>query len=243
MFKGYLIPLLAFLFFNSCISKDKPSDKHSLRDSLLKQYFNYSDSFINRDNTVLAFDSTEYNYVLLKAYYRNDTNYLKWFLKKMTDDAKERTALKYNQYPILTKLFAEEAYQFNYGESFCQYGYNLTISQKNKIFVLHSVVAELNVDSSEFIIIKEHNRYLTEKNWDEFIEAIQYSDFWESKPYKEQLGFDGDFLSVAGVIRNRFDSSIRHTNYVSRRFVSNTALYKAYTILFKFSGITESCKH
>jgi hypothetical protein len=53
-------------------------------------------------------------------------------------------------------------------------------------------------------IILNQTQKLTEKDWTEFENLLSNCSFWNSKPYLEELGFDGSEWTIEGHLKNRY---------------------------------------
>ena len=73
------------------------SDRHNLnteiRDSAIKSYLNHTDKLFKKEIEFYDLDSNEYNYKMLKAYYFNDTTYLRRVIKNIENPKNENPAL------------------------------------------------------------------------------------------------------------------------------------------------------
>ena len=230
---------VSFLLF-SCKTKSNSKIVSSYKDIVLKQYIDYT------SNLPYFFDYSNYDYRFLKAYYNNDTAYLKNISDKIAiADLKKSDGFpdSSRRHPIIGKLDVDEVYQLNYSESFCNLGFYFTIIKNKDTVSLNSVIYQRNDKASSLQVVKETNTRLTLQNWTDFVSLIDYADFWGLNQYKKFGCCDGDFLTVKGIIRNRSDHSIVEQHQVNRQFVSQTALYKPYQQLLKYSNYKSDCKY
>lgn len=228
------------LLFSSCTTTDNINPNLTLRDSVLKQYVDYTSQL------PYFFDESNYDYRFLKAYYTNDTMFLKWASNEIEiDGLKERDGFPEDcrRHPIIGKLVVDEVYQLNYTESFCDLAFYLTVTNKADSVSLHSIIYRLNNQDSSCQTVKEITTTLTPQNWDDFVRLIAYADFWGLNQYKPFGCCDGDFLTVKAIVRNRSDHSIVRQHKVARQFVSNTALFKSYELLIKLANFKPGCKY
>lgn len=229
--------IATFLLFVSCATKNNSNSKQIYKDTVVKEFLQYT-------SQSKFFDTTDYNYKILKAHFYNDTI----FLKQVISDIERSKKQKMNdlpdsirKHPLIDKLIADEAYQFNFTETFCDLSFYFTIFKTGDTINLHSVIYQVDEQHLSVKPIKESEVRLTSKQWDEFENLIDYADFWGLTQYKESIGFDGDYLSVEALIRNRFDHHIVKQRRVDRRFVTNTALHSAYLLLAKFANYKSNC--
>ena len=138
-------------------------------------------------------------------------------------------------------LYADEAYQFSYSETFCKYAYEITIYRKKQTITLHSAIYEQTIPNDTFHVTEKSDKQMSLKQWSRFTQLIRYSDFWNTAPTVEQMGFDGNYLEVDAIVRSPFDSSILANHFMKRRFVDNTCIYSAYNLLLNMTGTNKKC--
>ena len=226
-----------FLFLFACSTKKNSNHTSTNKDTVVRQFLEYS-------SKSKFYDTTNYNYKILKANFYNDTAFLKKVLTDIERSKKDHTngfPDSIRRHPDISVMEIDEAYQLNYSETFCDLTSYLTISKKGDTIMLNSVIYQEIKEPSFLKIFKETEKKLTLKEWKEFANLISYADFWSLTSYKESIGFDGNYLTVEAIERNRFDHKIAKQHIVDRRFVSNTALYSAYTLLTKFADIKKGC--
>lgn len=219
------------LLFFACKTKNEPVvSKQTYKDSVLKQYIDYTSQL------PFFFDKSSYDYRFIKAYYTNDTAFLK---KASNDIAVSNQKMgdgfpdSCRRHPVIEKLNVDYVYQFNYSKSFCDLAYYFTITKNKDTIILQSVIYQGDDNTKSCKTIKQDSIKLIQQNWDDFKQSIQFADFLGLNQYKESIGFDGDFLTVKAIERNWQDHSIVHQHKVVRRFVSNTALFKSCELLAK----------
>lgn len=230
--------LLSLLFF-ACETKNESAPKQAYKDSVLKQYVDYTSQL------PYFFDKSNYDYRFLKAYYTNDTA----FLKKASDDVAVTDQKKSDgfpdscrRHPIIEQLKVDYVYQLNYSESFCNLAYYFTITKNKDTIILQSVIYQGDEKSKSCKAVKQDSIKLTQQNWDDFMQSIQFADFWGLNQYKKFGCCDGDFLTVKAIERNWKDHSIVDQHKVARQFVSNTALFKSCELLAKLVKYDLNCK-
>jgi hypothetical protein len=229
---------LLFLFFG-CRTKNETTIKQTYKDSVLKQYIDYTSQL------PFFFDKSSYDYRFINAYYRNDTA----FLKKASDDIAVNDQKKGDgfpdscrRHPIIEQLKLDYVYQLDYSKSFCNLNYYFTITKNKDTIILQSVIYQGDNEMKTYKVVKENATKLTQQNWDEFIESIQFADFWGLNQYKKFGCCDGDYLTVKAIERNWKDHSLVQEHKVARQFVTNTALFKTCELLAKFSNCDMNCK-
>jgi hypothetical protein len=229
---------LLLLFF-ACKTKNESAPKQAYKDSVLKQYVDYTSQL------PYFFDKSNYDYRFLKAYYTNDTA----FLKKASDDIAVSDQKKSDgfpdscrRHPVIEKLNVDYVYQLDYSESFCNLAYYFTITKNKDIIILQSVIYQGDNNTKSCKAVRQDSIKLTQQNWDDFMQSIQFADFWGLNQYKKFGCCDGDFLTVKAIERNWQDHSIVDQHKVARQFVSNTALFKSCELLAKLVKYNLNCK-
>lgn len=235
-FKPFFILLLLISLF-ACSTRKTPGLVGINKDTVIKQFFDYTaqDDF---------FDTANYSHQVLKAQFNNDTVFLR---RVLIDIEENKEFLKHGfpesirRHPVISKMDIDEAYQFNYSASFCDFSFHITISNKTDTIKLNTVIYQSNGQRSVLKLVRENETKLSLQDWEKFEQLISYADYWTLKMYQERVGFDGDYLSVEAITRNRFDHHIVKHQMVKRSFVSKTALYAAYALLIKLAEVKEHC--
>jgi len=194
------------------------------RDTVLANYFALVDSSGK-------FDTSDMNFKTLKAFYNNDTTYLKQLDTYIQQQKTERRNWDLWQsdipLPKLNKLNVETAFRF----VFSLYGapaYEvLTITQKDTTRKLHYLYYYHDKDSSKFDKRREFEKRVSEKDWQEVASKLLYADFWGLKSEKDYRGADGNDLTVIGY--QKFDN-IERSHYVHRW--TNTTLNDAFYYIY-----------
>ncbi|MGC4104398.1 hypothetical protein [Ferruginibacter sp.] len=247
-FKIIVLILLSAAIFCSCKQNNRKEQSIAFRDSVLREYITIMDSVGRQDKTISFFDSTDDKYRVLKAFYYNDSPFLAYLKKRI----ELRSEYKYPDnplyqlhYPLLKEIVAEEAYQFDYSSTFCDHNYVITIAKKGDSIGLHAVVFSLKnsvMGNTEIVLTKEIDKKLTQHNWEQFSNAMEYADFWGLVPYKEAIIYDGSPLKVQGITRNHFDMHITNTQTVKRISEENTALFTAFKIAMQLANLKNDCE-
>lgn len=252
MLKNYFLFWCFILLLCACSCNRHPIETklpviYSLKDSLLKEYFLTCDTILKTDSRY--FDSNDYNYRMLKAYYLNDTSLLRRYTNDSRAGRKEffRSASFNAKYvPDLRKMEVDEGYQFLFIPSFCPYKYLLTITQDSGKVNLNTIIyrtTALYDDSVVLETVRKFNKKLSIKEWERFNEAIILADFWNLKAHVDHWVLDPDYLTVHGLRKNNSQTKILDSYTVDRGPVYGTALYNAFLLLVKISGIPgEPCK-
>ena len=247
-FKIVALIFLMTVILYACKQTNKQDHQFSFKDTVLKNYMMRMDSLARQDSTIFLFDSTEFNYKILKAYYNNDSEYLAQVKKNIESQRQYKypeNPLYKLHYPYLKNSMAEETYQFDFSETFCDYDYVITLAKKKDTINLHTVVFRLkrvSLDSNEIVLIKEFDKKLTQTNWEQIANAIAYADFWGLASFKEEGCCDGSSLRVDGITRNVFDLRITNVHSVQRRFVQGTAIFTAFKTAMQLAGLKNECE-
>jgi hypothetical protein len=228
---------ISFLIF-SCSTKSNRNMKMAYKDSVLKQYIDHA--------SLLPYsDESNYDYQILKAYYANDTAFLKRTSNEIAvSELKKGDGFpdSCRRHPIIEQLKADYAFQFTYEQSFCNLLYCFTITKNSDTIALQSVIYQYDDKMKSCKAAKDNSIKLTQDNWEQFINLIEYADFWGLNQSQPIHCCDGDFLTIKGIERDREDHSIIKQHKVGRQFVSNTALFKSCELLAKFSNCSLDCR-
>lgn len=232
---SFFMPGIFVLF--SCTYKTKDKPVFSVKDSIVEKYIAFIDSSDQ-------FDLFDRNYNILRAYYNNDTNFLKK-LSEQIEDAQKSEDVWIQDSCIHQKrirdLGADEAYRFIYSASFCDYTLNITISKKNKSRNLKLLLAYSESDINPCQIVSDYDKELTANQWDDFLKAIEKADFWGLKRENGVQVLDGDNLRVIGYLDGRSTYSGKTKfNYVSRQ-TSYSTLKETFKLALNLSGIKKGC--
>lgn len=237
MLRSFLIPAILLFVFASCENKNGHWEKFSLKDSLLKGHLQLLDS-------ITYFDTTDINFKLLKAYQNNDTNYLKqvhsnlklrWANKKQWDLQDSCVHV-----PKLQDLNAYEAYRFEFTPAFCRYKLNITVTNNADSANIHFILYKPSWDTVYCQVISEYDRPMSNKDWNDFNEAMRKADFWGLKRNNDALVLDGSTLITTGCINAgiSFNQAARY-NYVYR--YGHTTLDEPFNLILKLSGYKQDC--
>ena len=216
------------------------SEKHAeiqARDSIMVKYFQVVDSLPYSD-------TLDGKFKLLKAYHTNDTSYLKTSYKETEDLLKYReemlTLPLCEQFPLLNKLNFEETYRFSYEAAFCNKSTTVTIGKKSDTITLDTYLYEFNDKQTDCKTISHTTKQLSERDWTDFLNGIDYADFWGLKEDNGRHGLDGSSLQVIGYERPKNAFQGRYKK-VYRWAAERTAIGELFKKLLYKSGINVSC--
>lgn len=182
----------------SCDYKRESYSPVQNRDSIMTKYFQAVDSLPYTD-------TLEYDFKLLKAYYKGDTAFLKISYDNITELLKHRDKMREyhicEEPPALTTLKYEEAFRFSYGAAFCNKSVNLTIGKSGDSITLDFYLYEFNYEFKECKTIQHDTRNIDKQIWDTLIRGIRQADFWGLKEDNGNHGLDGSGLLVSGYER------------------------------------------
>lgn len=206
----------------SCNSGDNP--KSSYRDTVLSSYFNMVDSSGK-------FDTSDINFKALKAYYQNDTSYLKELDSYIKQQKTERNNWDLWQtdipLPKLNQLNVDAAFRFVFSVYGAPTYEAITVTQKDTIYKLNYLCYYHDKDSSRFDKRKEFEKAISQKVWQEIVSKLLFADYWGLKNQKDNRGADGNDLTVIGY--QKFDNTER-SHYVHRW--TNTTLNDAFYFVY-----------
>ena len=187
-----------------------PEAALNFKDSMIREHFKNIDS-------LEFYDTTNYNYQVLKAYFSDDTS----FFDKMGKEikiAKEQSRFgdmidTCIQLKKISELEADEVYRFSHSESFCFYNQSVTICRKGNSISVHYLEYSYTDDGRivEFRdksglkrvgpgckIEREFNKELTLHDWNELEGKISDADYWGLREHNFSLGFDGASWRIDG---------------------------------------------
>jgi hypothetical protein len=228
---------------------NRQNSNTEIRDSAMKSYLNHTEKLFKNEIEFYDLDSNEFNYKMLKAYYSNDTTYLRRIVKDIQNPENENLVLDSfwkTNIPILKNLNIEEGYQFQYSETFCHNYYIITISQFKDSIKLNTFIyrptSTYNDKPIKLEVVKNSNKLLSVKNWNELLDAIYLADYWNLKPRNDNVVLDPSFLTVVGIKKDIQENKIKKTNSVTRTIFRKTALYQAFLLTLKFAEIEKVCE-
>jgi len=231
--------VLIISLLSACSTKNNPGANYSLKDTVLKEHI----QLIEHSR---FYDTTDYNYRLLRSYYYNDTLYLKRVqqdIKRIKEDQQPAIIESCRRHPTIDTLQVDEAYQFSYSKTFCDFDFDYTITRKGDSIHLQAVLYQFLPNPLSCQVSKEVNKSLSGKDWDKFEQLIEYIDYWGLKSMEVRNILDGDAITTEAIERNRFDHTVEKHTYISRNGVYGTALYTVYAYLAKLADFPESCSH
>ena len=196
-----------------CNSQTPPKAKADFKDSMIKE-------FLTRIDSSEFYDTTNFNYKILKAYVNDDTG----FLKNLANDWKSFNAerIKYPDLDTcthlkrLSELNVDEVYRFSHRESFCFYSQSVTISRIGDSVFLHYLEYSFH-DEGKIVeyrdksglkqigpgckVEKEFYRKLEIGDWNKLDKKIKEADYWGLKENNFRLGFDGSSWRIDGYVK------------------------------------------
>ncbi len=240
------------LFLICCKPAVTPKSSLSLKDSIIREYFSNIDS--NE-----FYDTTNYEYRILKAYIKNDTP----FFTKMAEDIKTDKEVKRSYAPIdsclqlekISEMNADEVYRLSHDESFCYYSQRITIRRSGDSISLHYLEFS-GTDDGNVVEIQEKNgvkkfgpqcrienefeKSLSKKDWEMLKDQISVSDYWGLKEYNDRRGFDGTSWRVEAYTKKPTYITNRNIHTVYRWSPVNS--FRDLGLLFvKLAGIKGGC--
>lgn len=189
----FLIALWILLL--ACSDDSQKSKPLSTRDFIMQDFFKAIRSSPD-------IDTTREEFILLKAYYENDTTSLRKLQRETIDGLKSRNevldSLACKALLPLHSLDYEEAYRFKYRVSFCDTSVIITVGKSKSNITLHMVLYKRNSRAEKCDIIRKFEKKLDEKAWTKLRDGIDFADFWGLRATNDELGFDGSSLRVYG---------------------------------------------
>lgn len=205
-----------------------------MRDSFASDYFKRTDSLPYNDTSNIS-------YKLFKAYYLNDTVFLKAYQKEIVDNKKWDSSWSLKDscihQPPLIALNVNETYRFIYSCAFCDQKLILTVADNGNSVILNSLLY-VTGEEQGCHIVSEQNIKLDSLQWATFLADIDYSDFWGLLPDNGFSENDGDKLDVLAYKKNSIEIK---THKIHRRDLTRTTIYKPFLQLFKYSCLKQVC--
>ncbi|MBC7873130.1 MAG: hypothetical protein H7Y01_03985 [Ferruginibacter sp.] len=249
-----VIYLLSILLIISCNQPDSIRKNESFKDSVLKQFFSIVDS-------IGFYDTTTYDFNILKAYANDDTIFFKK-MKKNLDQYVEPHVFNGTDKCILPKklsdLPVDEAYRFIYTGSFCFFGQSVTISKKGDSIKLHFVdyilpyqenkkmtFSDKNgtqyVVDSNCVIVKQFEKSLQPEDWDNLEQALDNTDYWGLKTHNPTPFLDPSFWQIDAYTRQPRYSTNQQVHSVIRSSSSMSSFIALGLLFMKLSGEKIMC--
>ena len=185
------------------------SDTHrSFKDSIIKEY-------LVRIDSLDFYDTINYDFKILKAYFKNDTSFFMQLQKDIDFERKYASEDTYFdscfQLKKLSNLNVDEAYRFHHSQSFCFYNQIVTITRNGGSVSLHYIetsgspdgmVLKLQTKDGEKTIgpscrlEKEFLKTLTIDDWEILERYVENADYWGLKSRNQRSGFDGSSWTI-----------------------------------------------
>ena len=208
--------ILVILLF-SCNTGSHPQPGY--RDSVINNYFAMIDSSGK-------YDTADWHFKALKAYYYNDTTQLKALDTFITAQKMKRENWDLWQsdipLPKLDQLHIDEAYRFVFSVYGAPAYEVITITKKDTTHKLHYLQYSQGRGRG-----KEFEKNMSEQAWNDVIGELRFADFWYLKNICNFRGNDGNDLTVMGY--QKFDNTAR-SHFVHRwtQTSLNDAFYYVY---------------
>jgi hypothetical protein len=202
------------LLLASCKEVTVSSTHPGFKDSIVKEYLARTDS--------LDFpDTINYDFKILKAYFKDDTSFFTQLQKEIEFERKYATEGNYFdscfQLKKLSDLNVDEAYRFHHSQSFCFYNQIVTITRNSGSVSLHYMetsgspegkVLKLQTKGGEKTIgpgcrlEKEFLKTLTVNDWEVLEGYVEDADYWGLKSRSSRSGFDGSSWTIEAYSKN-----------------------------------------
>ena len=189
-------------------------------------------------------DTLDNNYLLLKAYYRNDTILLANALNELNKIIKIKkqsfsdTSIKPRD---LRTLKCEAAFQFEYSAAFCDKAINITISKSHDTVMSEVFLYQMD-EFNDRRLIEHKSERLNLDNWSALWNELFISDFWGLKMNNDRSGLDGSDLKIIG-----FESPVNSFNgrykYIYRWAAEKSAIGNAFKTALEISNVNVNCFH
>jgi hypothetical protein len=201
------LPALALLLA-SCKEATVSNTHPSFKDAIVKEY-------LARIDSLDFHDTINYDFKILKAYFKDDTSF---FMEMQKDIDNERKYGNSNSYldscaslMKLSDMNVDEVYRFRHSESFCFYSQFVTISRKDESILLHYLEISFSPDGKTIIyqnknggkkigpgciVEKEFSKVLNIKEWKLLEYTLAKADYWLLKEREVHGCCDGTFWTI-----------------------------------------------
>lgn len=146
----------------------------------------------------------------------------------------------FRSYPRPATDFDKPAYRFVYTEVFCQYKFNVTISERGGSPNIHFIIMQDVYLHDTCKVINEYDKKITAQDWEEFLQLMDKADFWGLKSENGVRGLDGSDLVTTGFKDHGGYDGKPKFNYVYRWGYST--LSAPFNFVLKLSGNTQGCR-
>ena len=243
--------MLVVLNSISCKQEKESPKLISYGDTAVKLYLERNEYLNKNDFDFYERDSNSFDYKLLKGYYYRDSNFLKETIKQLKDPFYYSSSEYLDSFwkadiPILKNIQAEEAYQFQYSETFCPDKYIITITKDSSKIKLNSFIYQpikvINEKLAGVQIIENKTKYLNPSDWEQLKDTLDYADFWNLKPANYDAVLDPSNLTIIGIKDNPYTvGEKRKTHSVSRTIFKTKAIYKSFLVARRLAEIQKVC--
>jgi hypothetical protein len=229
-----------------------------------KVFSNFKDSVVKahlaRIDSLDFYDTTTYDYKILKAYINNDSAFFKQIAELIKQSREE--IIKYPDldtcvhFKKLSDLGVEEAYRFKHSQSFCDFSQIVTISRTNDSIILSYIeygfvdggkTAKYQDQDGHRIVIpgckivKEFVKRLSSKNWEELDSKVDDADYWGLKHIHDKPVLDGSGWQIEAYIKKPNWHEGPQIHSVARNSPSNPSFRELGMYFLKLAGERGKC--
>lgn len=228
----FLLFVSLFLCFTGCTTSPTELPAQSPRDIIMQNYFRLLDSIAIRD-------TLREDYLLLKAYYKNNTPYLEEHYAELRSNLRrhsDRPPFQRCEDPqALQQLNYDEAYRFSFSAAFYDTLIDITIGEKEKEFTIDVVVSAINRTGNKCVVVERCSKQIRQWMWERVKQEIYYCDFWGMREGNDIEGLDGWSLYVYGYKKD-YQTKYRLKG-IGRWSPRKTALAELYKTVLNFSEL------
>ena len=242
MQKLFIFCLCIGLFCSGC---KQPVDRTVvLMDSVMKEHIAIA-------KLTPYYDTANENYVLLQAYSKRDTVFLKKQLDVLKELMNNAIAIKAAMSKadscvrpiLLSKQGVDEVYRFSYSGYFQVYLLFIDIGIRNHSPSVASTIYYSDRGSGKCSVVETVKKPLSETEWNLLLDELNYADFWALNNKTEINNGDGNEISIEGFKSNNASAEetgnveiTKQTHRVSRPDWYNSAIRKPLLLAYKLSG-------
>jgi hypothetical protein len=239
-----------FWFLISCHGSNKKPDV-DFKYSFIKEH-------LARIDSLEFYDTLNYDYQLLKAYMNNDSVFFKHakeVLELLREQAIKRPASDTCFHlQKLSDMDVDEVYRFHHAQSFCYFSQYITISRNRNTIKLHYLELSLSLAKITFKtghrpelidsgckVVKEFNKSLSVKDWDNLELKIFEADFWGLLRYEPRLMFDGSSWTIEAYTKRPRYVTNQQAHMVNRQCTCSDSFEQLGRYFLKLSGEKTFC--
>lgn len=223
--------VIIILFTNSCSHDRKFTEVQQLKDSAVANYLSLVES-------LEGFDTASLDFKLIKAIYKNDTDYLKQLIKIEKYEKENISQIAMTDSCIhllkLSQMDVDEVYRFRYYRN-CMVKCQVSIISVTGKYYIENIVFKSAIDSIPCSIIARDTISISKRDWMKIKEEIEFADFWGLKRYDHpSIGIDEN---TDAIVISGYTSDQHKCNEVHRWITSAKAINQPLLTAFRLAKL------